>query len=157
VEYVLDTSALLTGRQFAGDLLTVPRVIEELGRKGQSANEESFLERVRVFLPSRESVARVAEAARGTGDDARLSPADADLLALAVERTATIVTDDYSIQNVARVLAVPFVPLEQRGITEVRRWHRRCTGCGRYIETAGKECPVCGSPVKTTRRPPGPP
>jgi UPF0271 protein len=156
VEYVLDTSALLSGRQFPGDLVTVPRVLDELRRKGITANEEAFLERVRVFAPSPNATVRVAAAARQTGDGARLSPADSEVLALALERGATAVTDDYSIQNVARVLGVPFESVMTRGITEVRTWHLRCTGCGRYFEKAGKECPVCGSPVKTTRRPPDP-
>jgi len=49
VEYVLDTSAILSGRQFPGELVTVPRVLEELRRKGITASEETYLDRVRVF------------------------------------------------------------------------------------------------------------
>ena len=37
------------------------------------------------------------------------------------------------------------------GIVEVVLWRYRCTGCGRYFEDPTKECPVCGSRVKTTR------
>ena len=154
MEYVLDTSAILSGRQFPGELVTVPRVLEELRRKGITASEETYLDRVRVFEPSKDAAARVAEAARRTGDEPRLSPADVEILALALERGDTAVTDDYSIQNVARVLGIPFEAVMTRGITEVRKWHLRCTGCGRYFETAVKECTVCGSAVKTTRRPP---
>jgi UPF0271 protein len=155
VEYVLDTTALLSGRQFAGDLITVSGVLRELKRQGITANEESFVEQhVRIFAPSAPSSTRVAEAAEGTGDRVRLSPTDQELLALALERHATLVTDDYSIQNVARVLGVPFLAVMERGITEVRQWHLRCTGCGEYFQSPVRECPVCGSAVKTTRRPP---
>ncbi|HKZ48733.1 MAG TPA: PIN domain-containing protein [Thermoplasmata archaeon] len=154
MEYALDASAILTGRQFAGELVSTPRITGEVRRKGLTSAEESFLERVRVFAPSPEAAVRVAAVARSTGDDARLSPADAELLALALERGCVLVTDDYSIQNVATVLGVRYEPVLELGIREVRRWHRRCTGCGRYFDEPVAECPVCGSAVKTTRRPP---
>jgi len=59
--------------------------------------------------------------------------------------------DDYSIQNVATRLGVPYERVLERGIVEVVRWRYRCTGCGRFFDEPIKECPVCGSRVKTTR------
>jgi len=155
MEYVLDSSAILTGSQFAGELLTVPQVLEEIRRRGLTLEEEIFVEqRVRVFTAEEAARAIITAAARRTGDDARLSPTDAELLALAVERKATLVTDDYAIQNVARVVGVPFVSVAQSGIRKVIQWYHRCSGCARYFDGPQKECPVCGSPVRTTRRAP---
>jgi len=155
MEYVLDSSAILTGSQFAGELMTVPQVLEEIRRRGLTLEEEVFVEqRVRVFTAGPEARAVIAAAAKGTGDEARISPTDAELLALAVERRATLVTDDYAIQNVARVIGIPFVAVGQSGIRKVVQWYHRCSGCARYFDSPQKECPVCGSPVRTTRRAP---
>ena len=153
MEYVLDTSAILSGRQFPGELVTVPRVLEELRRKGITASEETYLDRVRVFEPSKDAAARVAEAARRTGDEPRLSPADVEILALALERGDTAVTDDYSIQNVCRAIGVPYETAMAPGIRDRWTWAYRCTGCGRTWPTWHEACPTCGARLRTARRP----
>jgi UPF0271 protein len=89
-------------------------------------------------------VRRTREASAAAGEV--LSVADIDVLALALQLDAAVVTDDYALQNVARKMGVPVVPLRQRGTPGIR-WRYRCTGCGRYSKGPG-ECPVCGSPVK---------
>ncbi len=149
---VLDASALLSGASFDGELYTTPEAVQEVRRLGSTPQLEAILAtKVRVLSPAAESVEAVDAAARGTGDIARLSPTDRGLLALARELGGTILTDDYSIQNVAARLGLPYERVLERGITEVVRWRYRCTGCGRFFEEAMKECPVCGSRVKTTR------
>ncbi len=149
---VLDASALLSGASFDGELCTTPEAVQEVRRLGSTPQLEAILAtKVRVLSPAAESVEAVDAAARGTGDIARLSPTDRGLLALARELGGTILTDDYSIQNVASRLAIPYERILERGISEVVRWRYRCTGCGRFFEEPMKECPVCGSRVKTTR------
>jgi len=148
----LDASALLTGRQFPGELATVPGVLRELERHGMTPQLEAILEtQVRVTSPGSEARERVGVAAESTGDAHRLSPTDRDLLALALELGATLVTDDYSIQNLGRVLGVPFEPVLTPGIKETWTWSYRCTGCGRTWPEWHEECPTCGSPLKTAR------
>ena len=152
MQRVLDASALLTGRPFDGELTTVPGVLRELHRLGWTPQLEAFLEtHVRVLEPDVASVARVRSASEATGDVQRLSPTDCALLALALELGATLVTDDYSIQNLCRVLAIPYEPILMPGITETWRWSYRCTGCGRTWPEWHDECPVCGSSLKTAR------
>ena len=70
---------------------------------------------------------------------------------IARELGGTVLTDDYSIQNVASRLGIPYEVILERGIREVVRWRYRCTGCGKFFEKPTKECPVCGARVKTTR------
>ena len=153
MEYCLDASALLSGRQFAGDLITSPSILPELARQGLSSPERSFVEnRVKVYAPTPQAADRVAAAARETGDDAKLSPADAELLALALERGATVVTDDYAIQNVASVLEVAYAAVMQSGIQDVVLWGFRCSGCGKSYDTSPGECPVCGASVRPVRK-----
>ena len=149
---VLDASALLTGRQFPGDLATVPGVLRELRRHGLTVQLEAILEnQVRVFAPSRGALVKVRSAGEATGDAPRLSPTDCDLLALALELHATLVTDDYSIQNLCRALAIPYEPILMPGIREAWRWSYRCTGCGRTWPEWHDGCPTCGSQLKTAR------
>ncbi|HLE54406.1 MAG TPA: nucleic acid-binding protein [Thermoplasmata archaeon] len=149
---VLDASALLTGRQFPGELLTVPGVLDEVRRHGMSAPLEAILEtQVRALSPGPEALDRVRAASEGTGDAHRLSPTDVELLALALDAQATVVTDDYSIQNVALALGVPYETVIEQGITDLWRWTYRCTGCGKDWPAWHEACPTCGSPLKTSR------
>ncbi len=149
---VLDASALLTGRQFPGDLVTVPAVLRELRRHGLTPALEAFLDaKVRVLSPTPQALGQVKAASEATGDAPRLSPTDLELLALALETGATLVTDDYSIQNVARVLGIPVETVQERGISEVWHWTYRCRGCGTTWPEWHAECPTCGSPLKTAR------
>ncbi len=149
---VLDSSALLTGRQFPGELLTVPGVLREVRRHGLTPQLEAILDtQVRVLSPGAESLRRVGAAGDATGDAHRLSPTDAQLLALALEVRATLVTDDYSIQNVAKVLGIPYETVLEPGIKEEWRWSYRCRGCGRTWPEWHDECPTCGSPLRTAR------
>lgn len=147
---VLDASALLTGRQFPGDLLTVPGVLREVHRHGTTLPLEALLAtQVRVITPGAAALGRVRAASEATGDAHRLSPTDRDLLALALEEAATLVSDDYSIQNLARTLGVPYEPVLTPGIKETWRWTYRCTGCGRTWPEWHEECPVCGAALRT--------
>ncbi len=141
----------MTGRQFLGDLLTVPGVLRELRRQGMTPQLAMVLDtQVQVASPGRASLARVREASEGTGDAHRLSPTDEALLALALEHEAILVTDDYSMQNVARTLGVPYEPVLAPGIRETWQWAYRCTGCARTWPEWHEECPVCGAPLKTS-------
>lgn len=149
---VLDTSALLSGRQFPGELLTVPEVLRELSRQGVTPQLEAILEtQVRVASGGRPALARVRAAAESTGDAHRLSPTDLALIALALEAEAILVTDDYSIQNVGKALGIPFEPVMEKGIREQWTWSYRCTGCGKVWPEWHDDCPTCGAALRTAR------
>ncbi|WP_297512683.1 PIN domain-containing protein, partial [Thermococcus sp.] len=103
----------------------------------------------KVLVPSKESVEVVMEAARKTGELNELSEADIEVLALAYELKATLLTDDYNLQNIAKTLGIPFKTLK-RGIKRVIRWNYVCIGCGKRFSEMPPEgvCPDCGSPVR---------
>jgi len=152
VRRVLDSSALLTGRQFPGDLLIPPSVLPEVQRHGLTPQLEAILEtQVDVCAPSRDALRRAREAGEATGDAHRLSPTDIDLVALAIDVQGTVVTDDYSIQNIARALGIPFEPVMERGIREQWTWSYRCTGCRAVWPEWHDECPTCGAALRTAR------
>jgi UPF0271 protein len=146
--YVLDASAFIYGVQVSGTTYTVPEVTRELrSSEAEVALQESLKEGLKIESPLKKEVALVTEKAKSTGDYLRLSQADIDLLAKAHEVGGTLVTDDYSIQNVATRLGIETQQIQQARIKRVLKWRRRCVGCGRVYESE-TICPVCGSDVK---------
>lgn len=152
---VLDTSALLAGRPLGPgeDTLVPSAVMEELRPGGRDRRHLDLLlaAGARLVEAAPADRARVLAAAREGGEAGRLSPADVDVLAVAVEVGGEIVTDDYTVQNLARRLGVPTRSIQTRGIDSEYRFVPRCTGCGRFLEAQLPECPVCGSPVKMVK------
>lgn len=151
---VLDSSALLVGKYPEMDeMLTTPDVIRELEKKGMTSELRSFIEvKVRVASPSEEGMGRVMEASLESGDSERLSQTDTGLLALALDERATILTDDYSIQNLAMVLGIEYKGVMFPEITKRVSWRYRCVGCGRSYEDHSDVCEVCGSRLRTYRK-----
>jgi UPF0271 protein len=149
--YVLDATALRSGvsTQDKSQWFTTPGVINEIQRGKVSRDLELAIEiSITVMAPGEEAHNKIMETARKTGDDGRLSATDIELLALAWELKATIVSDDYSVQNVASILKIP-IKTNLEGIRKIIHWTYRCRGCGRYFEKKEPDCPICGSEVRT--------
>lgn len=153
---VLDTSALMSGRPFAGELFTTDEVLQELRKQRAITPQlETFLAvKVRIVAPSVEALTAMKKRAEVTGDAHRLSPTDLDILAAAAELGGTLVTDDYSIQNLAQEVGIPYESVLERGITTKVNWRYRCSGCGKFFEEWRDPCPVCGAKLRTTRASP---
>jgi endoribonuclease Nob1 len=149
MRYALDASFFFSGLTLEGELLVPPSVAEELADLRSKGRLEALLAAgLSLEPPSGESLDRVARAAGETGDAPRLSAADRDLLALAMDRGATVVSDDYAVQNVALRLGLGVQGILQRK-ARPRRWKFRCPGCNRRYTSAGA-CPECGTPLKRT-------
>ncbi len=153
MKVVLDTSALFGLEQVPPewDAYVTEGVLAEL-EKYNDRRSENLLHTIKVSQATASALSKVREAAKGTGDSSRLSRTDIGVLALALEIQAAVVTDDYSIQNLASVLGVEFLPMNMKGITKVVRWNYLCTGCGKVFKEPQPDCPICGSPLRTTRR-----
>ncbi len=101
------------------------------------------------------------EAAAMSGDLPRLSDVDVDVLALAIALDATLVTDDYRLQNTMQSLQRPTKSVGTTGAKQVWRWELRCTGCratspvpanvDRSKKGSVADCDVCGSPMNIKR------
>lgn len=152
---VLDASAVLSGKRPESDarFYAPQAVVDEFEREDRDRRALAYLRDagMRVRRPSEDARDRVAEAASETGDNARLSAADRDVLALALDVGGAVATDDYSIQNVAEVLEVGYRTVNQDGIEEVWTWMERCVACGRTVNEDVDVCPVCGSDLETVR------
>ncbi len=151
VVYVLDSSAIFL-RKIPYNSVTVPEVVEEI----IDENSKLYFQvmNVKVEDVGREYVSKVVKIAEQTGDIYKLSNTDIKVLAKAVELkdkgyNVHILTDDYSIQNVAKNMKITVEPVVQQGISKVFKWVKVCKGCGRKVE--GDVCPICGSEVVLRR------
>jgi UPF0271 protein len=158
---VLDTSAFIAGF----DPLTVP---EEQYTVSEVQNEliEGSLQwirfnaavengKVRILKPKDSSFQEILEFSKKVGDMRQLSEADLQVLALAFELknsglTPLIVTDDYSIQNVANKIGVAFTSLMTFGIKFRFNWVLYCPACYHKYPQDYKfsVCEVCGTELK---------
>jgi UPF0271 protein len=163
--FVLDTSAFLAGFDpfsSVAEQVTVPKVEEEIIRNSMiKMRFETAVEsgKVKVKTPAHAFSNSAKTSARKVGDSFKLSEADMQLLALALELQAEgyspqIVTDDYSIQNVATQMRIGFLALTTFGIKRLLEWIRYCPACHREYPTNCKtnECQICGTELKRKPR-----
>jgi UPF0271 protein len=162
---VLDTSAFLAGFDpfsLSEEQVTVPKVEEEIRKNSMIfVRFKTALEngKLKVKAPSEEFLNKVKASSTKVGDSFLLSETDLQLLALALELKATgyapqIITDDYSIQNVATQLGIEFLALATFGIKRLLEWIRYCPACHREYPAnfSSKECLVCGTELKRKPR-----
>jgi endoribonuclease Nob1 len=149
---VLDTSALFSMESIPGDYeaYTVPGVVDEL-KKYNDTRWMFWEHQLTVMNPSPLARKAISQASQATGDSKRLSPVDLDLLALAKDLNATILTDDYSIQNTAKFLGMQYRSVGMKAIKQLVKWNYKCLGCGKVFDKEMPDCPVCGSKLRTTR------
>jgi len=162
--YILDTSAVLSGKPINTNgfpLITTPGVAGELRPGGRDYRAFQLLREkgMCIYEPSKASLARCRDVANNSGDINRLSPTDLEVLAVALdinadpEQEAILLSDDYSIQNLARILSIKYQGLSQEGITRRIKWVVCCPGCSRRFADKISICPVCGT--KTRMMPQG--
>lgn len=133
------------------DSVCPPGVVTEL-KKYKDPRLDLWGDLLKVSDCTETSISKVKEAARRSGDLGRLSPVDITVLALAVDVGGTVLTDDYSIQNTARIMGIPYRAVGQNGIKKVEKWNYRCIGCGKWFKEKSEECPICGSPMRAHRK-----
>lgn len=139
-------------------MYTVPMVEEELASNSVAmARFHAALEhgRMKAREPDRKFLDEVKAASKKVGDVLFLSEVDMKVLALALELkgegySPVIVTDDYSIQNVANQIGIRFVSLTTFGIRYRMRWVLYCPACYRRFPSdyRNKLCDVCGTEIK---------
>ncbi|MFW5934805.1 MAG: NOB1 family endonuclease [Halolamina sp.] len=142
---VLDTSAFIHEYHTDDEQVSIPLVKEELEGGTEYRFDAMEGAGMELHLPAEETVDRVRRAAGETGDADVISDTDTRLLATAFELDATLVTDDYAMQNVAEKLDIDVQVIAREGIEEERDWTFQCAGCGREFDEDRERCPICGS------------
>jgi UPF0271 protein len=163
--FVLDTSAFLSGFDpfsLSEEQATVPKVEEEIPKKSMIwVRFETAIEngKLKIKKPTEESLNKIKTTASQLGDSYLLSETDLQLLALALELKTEgykpqIVSDDYSIQNVATKSEIEFQALATFGIKRLLEWKRYCPACHKEYPAnfSSSVCQVCGTELKRKPR-----
>lgn len=144
--FVPDTSAILTGKIdiFSLNSIVPESVLNEIRKGKESRIYNEGLHILKTATPTQQSVEIVREAAKSSGDISFLSSTDIDVIAIALEVKGVILSDDYSLQNVASKLNIAFKPCGLKGIEKQIKWEFRCRACGLRRSERVEFCPVCG-------------
>lgn len=157
---IYDTSAFIGGMDPQAIQIpqwTTPDNLEEIKNKNtkEILNMAIKTGRMKLRAPSQDSISKIMETTKKTGDYSKLSEIDMKVLALALEFqnenwNPIIMTDDYSIQNVASYLKIEFKSVTEAGIKTQLRWKVFCPGCDTDypVDTKLKKCEICGTKLK---------
>ncbi len=141
---------------------TAPKVEEEIRTNSMTwVRFKTAVEngKLTVRTPSEECLKLVESSAISVGDTFFLSETDKQLLAVALQlkvsgRIPQIITDDYSIQNVATKLGIEHSSLATYGIRRLLEWVRYCPACHKEYpaDYASTKCEICGTELKRKPR-----
>lgn len=152
-EYVLDATAFYLGLSFLSftKSYTTSLVFDEVRHlKSSYSLLETLVETRNLIIidPDEKYVSRVLAVATKSGDMVRLSKSDISVLALAYQLKKPLISDDFSVENIARLLSISIMPLGTIGIKYTRKWISYCRTCGKGYGTNTTECLICGNKLK---------
>jgi len=157
IYYILDASAFIGGFKPKNSLnFTVSEISEEIK---DIKSKLVFLEAIKesklfILEPSLNSIESLKLAISTSGDVLRLSIPDKKLLSLAIDfkssgKNVKILTDDYSIQNVSKILNISYESVLTQGIKGIYNWKKTCEGCKKEFPESYEfdDCEICGSKI----------
>ena len=160
---ILDTSAFIQGYNLSidEDYYTVPEVLEEirevLGKMRYEGAKSSG--KLQEITPEKKWSDELEVKSRSAGEAHKLSSTDKQLLSLGLKlksegKEPTIVSDDFSVQNMAARLGFRFVSQVTKGIKNVVNWGIYCPGCRKKFDAPQEDnvCPICGTELKRKPR-----
>jgi UPF0271 protein len=159
--YVLDSSGIIGGffsKKFAN--FTTSQVINEIKDLKSEIFLQSALENGHITIkePAPQDSKQVKRVITESGDILRLSDVDKQVIALAltIKRDGMdpiVVTDDYSIQNVLKIIGISYRSVLTKGIENIVGWIKICKGCKKKYPSNNSltECEICGSPIYRKR------
>ena len=155
--YVSDASAFINGFEPKSQFnFTVSLITDEVKDLKSKILLDQAIEEGKIIIkePKEEFIKELNDTISKSGDDLRLSEADKKLLALALDlkcenENIKVLTDDYSMQNVLRILEIPYDSIITEGIKGVYNWVKTCEGCKKEFDAdyPFDDCEICGSKV----------
>ena len=152
VSRVLDATSFYAGVPFSSQekSFTTPLVFEEIKhiKKNHGAVQTLIdLGRLSIIEPEKKFTNIVLEKANQTGDLPSLSKEDVSVLALCIQIDGELITDDYTVSNVAKHLDLRVIPIMTKGISKVLDSEYFCPACNK-VQKKMSSCPICGSKLK---------
>ena len=149
---VLDSSAFYAGIPFSSSepSVTTSHVYNEIKHIKKDHDAIQILietKRLMIRDPEHRFIITVNDAAKKSGDFPNLSDEDISAIALSLQLQTELVTDDFTISNVAKNLNIKVIPVMTSGIKNVVIWKYYCPGCKTNFSKV-TECPRCGNRLK---------
>ncbi|MGQ0795189.1 MAG: NOB1 family endonuclease [Nitrosopumilaceae archaeon] len=146
---ILDASAFYAGIPFASSeqSFTTQEVFDEIKHiKKDHQAIEMILEtkRLGILVPESKYINKVLSKSRETGDSQNLSASDISVVALCLQLRGVLISDDFSVLNLAKQLNLSVSPVMTDGIKRVAKWIYFCSGCERTFSKIST-CPLCGN------------
>jgi Predicted nucleic acid-binding protein, consists of a PIN domain and a Zn-ribbon module len=150
MKIVVDASSLFYGFQVEGsnEYMITSAVLDEVKGRKMKGSLETVIELFKIIEPDKSTIEEVRNKAKETGDLDQLSVTDIELIALAKDSDATLLTNDLSIQNVCKRMKINYQSFGGKSINTEIEWGYRCIGCNRKFDRSFKECPHCGNELK---------
>lgn len=150
MKFIVDASVIFSGLTLSGgnEYITTESTISEIRSSRFQKYTENVLVMIHVKEPDKAFLGKVKKLARNTGDLSILSDNDIKLVALAMQESAVLLTNDLAMQNVARELGIRYESFNSKEIREIIKWKFRCIGCHRIYDNMMPSCPYCGSELR---------
>ncbi|MBM3291780.1 hypothetical protein FJY84_03790 [Candidatus Bathyarchaeota archaeon] len=156
---LLDTSAFINGYNFyqKEPIYTVPNVKREIRNEITLIKYESAVRSGNLIekIPTQENIDQIEKITESLGESHVLSVTDKQILALSLmlksqNNDLEIITDDYSVQNIASKIDLKYKSTTTKGITKRLNWVIYCPGCKKKYEKMPGDvtCIICGTKLK---------
>ncbi|MHA2153841.1 MAG: NOB1 family endonuclease [Candidatus Hodarchaeales archaeon] len=154
--HVLDTTAFI-GLDFpilqtleVKKFLTAHSVIEEIKDFRSKMNLEVMLQsnELEILSPNPKELKTLTHRIHKLEPKTRLSNTDIQVLALARQVKGVLVSNDLTMQNMAKLINIPTRVVSGKKVTAIRRSHLRCLSCKRTFQESDQPCPACGGELK---------
>ena len=152
VSKILDATSFYAGVPFSSQeqSFTTPLVFEEIKhiKKSHDAVQTLIdLGRLQIVEPEEKFLKFILDESKNTGDYSELSKEDMSVLALCVQLKGELVTDDFTVSNVARHLNLKVIPIMTKGISKVLDSVYLCPACNKSFKKMS-DCPICGNKLR---------
>lgn len=161
IYYVLDASAFINGFEPVNSFnFTVSEITDEVKDLASKLRLDQAIEEGKIVIkePRDEFIQEINEVISESGDNLRLSNPDKKLIALALDiksyqDNVKVLTDDYSIQNVLKIIDISFESIITEGINGIYNWKLVCEGCKKEYDEkySFDDCEICGSKLYKKR------
>jgi rRNA maturation endonuclease Nob1 len=155
--YLLDSSFFFSTQQIpsniVGILVITPDILEEIKDPMNKIRIDSLISANKLSIQEGNEIknSEFLKKFQKYSNIKRLSSADQSLIVLALtlkeenlDKEIIIVTDDYEIQNVSKMLEIVFQPIRNKKITKIRKYSLKCKACNYIVFNNEDECENCG-------------
>lgn len=142
-----DTSGILHSINLDFHGFITPRVVMEIKDEilSQIVRKKLRNGELKILNPSSEYIKKVEELNEKFSNN--LSETDIEVIAVALEFNLKIITNDFAIQNISKILKVHYESVCEEEIKEIFAYEYVCVGCGIKYKKQEKFCKICGAEI----------